>query len=164
MQPLRRDRATGCRYPSAIGPTRTPGTSPAAGIRAGPPGIRGGKPARPVERRQNVGYDYSRLVWLLSLCERWRRKCGRLGRLDGRPAYRLFPLRLKPVLMSDTLTVGLTDKQRELLLRGLKHVRSSVMLEIREPSAEDEEQRRGQLRDIAALTEQLGSVKRRSAD
>ena len=66
--------------------------------------------------------------------------------------------------MSDTLTVGLTDKQRELLLRGLKHVRSSVMLEIREPSAEDEEQRRGQLRDIAALTEQLGSVKRRSAD
>ena len=66
--------------------------------------------------------------------------------------------------MSDTLTVGLTDKQRELLLRGLKYVRSSVMLEIREPSTDDEDQRRGQLRDIATLTEQLGSVKSRSAD
>ena len=38
--------------------------------------------------------------------------------------------------MSETLTVGLTKQQRELLLRGLRFVRSSVVLEVREPSTE----------------------------
>ena len=38
--------------------------------------------------------------------------------------------------MSETLNVGLTKPQRELLLRGLRFVRSAVMLEVREPSTD----------------------------
>lgn len=59
--------------------------------------------------------------------------------------------------MSETVTVGLTDSQRDLLLRGLRYVRSSVMLEVREPSTEDDEERRIQLRDIAQLVDRLSA-------
>jgi hypothetical protein len=57
--------------------------------------------------------------------------------------------------MSETLTVGLTTQQRELLLRGLRFVRSSVVLEIREPSTEVDTDRATQVREINRLVEQL---------
>jgi hypothetical protein len=57
--------------------------------------------------------------------------------------------------MSETLNVGLTKQQRELLLRGLRFVRSAVMLEVREPSAEVDTDRANQVREIGRLVEQL---------
>ena len=63
--------------------------------------------------------------------------------------------------MSETVTVGLTDSQRDLLIRGLRYVRSSVMLEVREPSSEDDDERRTQLKDIAQLVDRLGGTKPR---
>jgi len=57
--------------------------------------------------------------------------------------------------MSETLNVGLTKQQRELLLRGLRFVRSAVMLEVREPSAEVDSDRAAQVREIGRLVEQL---------
>ena len=60
--------------------------------------------------------------------------------------------------MSDALTVGLTEDQRELLLRGLKFVRSSVMLEITDPGPEVDEQRQTQLKEINRLVEQLNGA------
>jgi hypothetical protein len=57
--------------------------------------------------------------------------------------------------MSETLTVGLTKQQRELLLRGLRFVRSSVVLEIREPSSEVDADRATQVREINRLVEEL---------
>jgi hypothetical protein len=57
--------------------------------------------------------------------------------------------------MSETLNVGLTKPQRELLLRGLRFVRSAVMLEVREPSAEVDTDRATQVREIGRLVEQL---------
>jgi hypothetical protein len=57
--------------------------------------------------------------------------------------------------MSETLTVGLTKQQRELLLRGLRFVRSAVMLEVREPSDEVDADRAAQVREIGRLVEQL---------
>ncbi|HEX4072080.1 MAG TPA: hypothetical protein VHX68_12940 [Planctomycetaceae bacterium] len=57
--------------------------------------------------------------------------------------------------MSETLTVGLTKQQRELLLRGLRFVRSSVVLEVREPSPEVDVDRATQVREINHLVEQL---------
>ncbi len=57
--------------------------------------------------------------------------------------------------MSETLNVGLTKPQRELLLRGLRFVRSAVMLEVREPSAEVDADRAAQVREIGRLVEQL---------
>jgi hypothetical protein len=57
--------------------------------------------------------------------------------------------------MSETLTVGLTNQQREILLRGLRFVRSAVALEIREPSPEVDADRATQMREIGRLVEQL---------
>jgi hypothetical protein len=57
--------------------------------------------------------------------------------------------------MSETLTVGLTTQQRDLLLRGLRFVRSAVALEIREPSPEVDADRATQMREIGRLVEQL---------
>jgi len=57
--------------------------------------------------------------------------------------------------MSETLTVGLTNQQRDLLLRGLRFVRSAVALEIREPSPEVDADRVTQMREIGRLVEQL---------
>jgi hypothetical protein len=59
------------------------------------------------------------------------------------------------VPMSETLTVGLNKQQREILLRGLRFVRSAVMLDIREPSAEVDADRATQVREIGRLVEQL---------
>jgi hypothetical protein len=57
--------------------------------------------------------------------------------------------------MSETLTVGLTTQQRELLLRGLRFVRSAVMLEVREPSPEVDADRATQVHEIGRLVDQL---------
>lgn len=57
--------------------------------------------------------------------------------------------------MSDTLTVGLTEEERTLLLRGLRFVHSSVMLEVADPQPEVDNQRRAQLREISELAERL---------
>jgi hypothetical protein len=57
--------------------------------------------------------------------------------------------------MSETLTVGLTKQQREILLRGLRFVRSAVMLEVREPSDDVDAERATQVREIGRLVEQL---------
>jgi hypothetical protein len=57
--------------------------------------------------------------------------------------------------MSETLTVGLTKPQRDLLLRGLRYIRSSVLLEPREPSDEVVADRRSQLDEISDLVSRL---------
>lgn len=57
--------------------------------------------------------------------------------------------------MSDLLQLELTDRQRELLLRGLRYVRSSRMLEIRESSDITDEQRKIELGELRHLTEML---------
>lgn len=57
--------------------------------------------------------------------------------------------------MNETLTVGLTQQERKLLIQGLRFVRSNVMLEIVEPSPAVKQKREGQLRDIASLVDQL---------
>jgi hypothetical protein len=57
--------------------------------------------------------------------------------------------------MSETLNVGLTKQQREILLRGLRFVRSAVMLDVREPSADVDADRATQVREIGRLVEQL---------
>jgi hypothetical protein len=60
--------------------------------------------------------------------------------------------------MSQTLQVELTEEQREVLLRGLRYVRSSLMLEFREPAEDDAEGRQRQLLAIASLVQQLNSA------
>ena len=57
--------------------------------------------------------------------------------------------------MSDLLQLELTDRQRELLLRGLRYVRSSRMLEIREVPDTIAEERATELGEIRGLVEIL---------
>lgn len=53
--------------------------------------------------------------------------------------------------MNDLLHLELTDRQRELLLRGLRFVRSSRMLEIRDVPDTIEEERKTELTEIREL-------------
>jgi len=57
--------------------------------------------------------------------------------------------------MSDLLTVELNEEQRAEILRGLRYVRSSVMLTPAEPSEKVTEGRNEKLQRIAALSSLL---------
>ncbi|MGH7201721.1 MAG: hypothetical protein ACREJB_14020 [Planctomycetaceae bacterium] len=57
--------------------------------------------------------------------------------------------------MHDTLSVELTEPQRELLLRGLRYVRSGVLLEQRDPTSETRREAERQLQEISDLAAQL---------
>lgn len=65
--------------------------------------------------------------------------------------------------MSDLLQLELTDRQRELLLRGLRFVRSSRMLEIRDSSDITDDQRKGELGELRELVEMLAKDDGKSA-
>ena len=62
--------------------------------------------------------------------------------------------------MSDRLHLELTDRQRDLLLRGLRFVRSSRMLEIRDSSDITDDQRQIELGELGRLTDMLGVGKK----
>jgi hypothetical protein len=57
--------------------------------------------------------------------------------------------------MSDLIHLELTARQRELLLRGLRYVRSSRMLEIREIPDTIAEERASELTEIEQLVAML---------
>lgn len=57
------------------------------------------------------------------------------------------------------LNIQLTKKQQELLLRGLRFVRSSVALDTRDYSEQVGEQRTSQYAEIAAIESMLSSAK-----
>ena len=54
--------------------------------------------------------------------------------------------------MSERLTLELTAQQRDVLIRGLRYVRSSVMLSTQDPSPELNQARADELRQLADLT------------
>ena len=57
--------------------------------------------------------------------------------------------------MNEHVTLELTPHQRELVLEGLRYIRSSRRFEFREPSAPRDERRESDLRTIAELMGQL---------
>lgn len=58
--------------------------------------------------------------------------------------------------MNETITLEVTKDQKEILLRGLRFVRSSIMLDINDlPTAESQEERSSSLRQVVELTEQV---------
>ena len=64
--------------------------------------------------------------------------------------------------MSEKLNVELNDRQRELLLRGLRFIRSSRMLEFRDTSDITDDERKVELSEIRQLVEMLDVKTRRS--
>ena len=57
--------------------------------------------------------------------------------------------------MSEHVTLELTQHQRDLVLEGLRYIRSSRRFEFREPSAGRDERRETDLRMISELMGQL---------
>lgn len=58
--------------------------------------------------------------------------------------------------MNETINLELTKDQKEILLKGLRFVRSSIMLDINDqPTNESEEERRAELRKVTELTEHV---------
>jgi hypothetical protein len=53
------------------------------------------------------------------------------------------------------MNVGLTEEQREILLKGLRFVRSAVALEVYDSTPETDAQRSSKLREIRQLAEYL---------
>jgi hypothetical protein len=65
--------------------------------------------------------------------------------------------------MSDLIHLELTDRQRELLLRGLRYVRSSRMLEIRDNPDTIAEERATELTEIRNLVSLLDQKSKAAA-
>jgi hypothetical protein len=57
--------------------------------------------------------------------------------------------------MSDLLNLELTDEQRDVLLRGLRYVRHSIMLKQEDPTPDLVETRSSELQRLAALSAML---------
>ncbi|MBM3969847.1 MAG: hypothetical protein FJ302_08290 [Planctomycetes bacterium] len=58
--------------------------------------------------------------------------------------------------MSESITLELTKDQKEILLKGLRFVRSSIMLDINDqPTDASEEERRANLRQVTELAEHV---------
>ena len=56
-------------------------------------------------------------------------------------------------------TLDLTDKQQELLLRGLRFVRSSVAMEARDPSPEVQQDRQDHYEELDRLESMISHRK-----
>ena len=57
--------------------------------------------------------------------------------------------------MDDVLQVELTTHERDVLVRGLRYVRRSIMLETRDPHQQDELRPSNLLDDIQMLSQRL---------
>ena len=60
--------------------------------------------------------------------------------------------------MSDAVSVELSANDKKLLLRGLRYVRSAILLEVRDPEDADEAKRAEELKNIEAIVERLNSA------
>jgi len=78
----------------------------------------------------------------------------RHGRLKGERVSAKYG---RPLIMSDT-NIQLTRKQQEILLRGLRYVRSSVALEQQDWNEEVENKRQMQYREISDLEGMVNSA------
>ncbi len=60
--------------------------------------------------------------------------------------------------MDGMLQIDLTPQERDILVRGLRYVRSSIMLEVRNPTRDDEYRRSAMLDEIQNLSQRLESA------
>ena len=60
--------------------------------------------------------------------------------------------------MAEVLQIEITGDERKTLLRGLRFVRSSIMLEARDPTPEDKQSRADQLRQVQQIVDRLNQA------
>lgn len=61
--------------------------------------------------------------------------------------------------MSDVFAFEVTKEQRDVLLQGLRYVRSSIMLNVEDPTPEYVAERTSRLQDVAELTNLLNGLR-----
>jgi len=64
--------------------------------------------------------------------------------------------------MNDAISVDLDQHERDILLRGLRHVRSSVALAVCDPTPENQEQKDQDIKNIEALMDRLDGSEKQS--
>ncbi|MBD3672647.1 MAG: hypothetical protein HUJ26_03880 [Planctomycetaceae bacterium] len=64
--------------------------------------------------------------------------------------------------MSETISVDLDHQERDILLRGLRHVRSSIALAVCDPTPESNRQRDEDLQDVEDLIARLSGSQKKS--
>lgn len=57
--------------------------------------------------------------------------------------------------MTDSQSLGLSPEQKELILRGLRFVRSSISMELCGPSEQSDAHRAARLREVDSLVREL---------
>lgn len=57
--------------------------------------------------------------------------------------------------MTDSQSLGLSPEQKELILRGLRFVRSAISMELCDPSDQSDARRAAQLREVDSLVREL---------
>jgi len=65
--------------------------------------------------------------------------------------------------MTDIATINITEKQLDLLLSGLRYVRSAEKLRVEEPTPEYVRSRTEKLKEISILKETLNSSPRKQS-
>jgi len=64
--------------------------------------------------------------------------------------------------MSDPQKLDLTTEECDVLVKGLRYVRRSIMLDVRDPTPEDEQVRSLQISQIQNLMNRLGNSPQRN--
>jgi hypothetical protein len=64
--------------------------------------------------------------------------------------------------MSNAISVDLDNQERDILLRGLRHVRSSIALAVCDPTPESEQQRGEDLQNVEMLIARLSGSQTQS--
>jgi hypothetical protein len=64
--------------------------------------------------------------------------------------------------MSNAISVDLDNQERDILLRGLRHVRSSIALAVCDPTLESEVQRDEDLQNVEDLISRLSGSQTQS--
>lgn len=64
--------------------------------------------------------------------------------------------------MNDTISVDLDHQERDILLRGLRHVRSSIALAVCDPTPESTRQRDEDLQNVEDLIARLSGSQKKS--
>jgi len=64
--------------------------------------------------------------------------------------------------MNDTISVDLDHQERDILLRGLRHVRSSIALAVCDPTPESTRQRDEDLQNVEDLIARLSGSQKQS--
>ena len=65
--------------------------------------------------------------------------------------------------MNETMNVGLNPNERDLLLRGLRYVRSDIMLEMIDPTPDSRQERSEKLHAVETLVSQLNGTAQANA-